>query len=169
MKVSQQGLNFIAKEEGTVLHVYLDQIGKPTIGIGHLLSEQEIQSNKFAHGITNEQALQLLAQDIQHTENLIQQFIHANLNQNQFDALASLVFNCGSAPIEQTLGKRINELNYDEIKKEWIRWCHAGQTILPVLQKRRTRELNLFLAQFTTSNNSNYNFNITDELHLDEQ
>jgi len=36
-RMSSLGIKFLEKEEGCILHVYKDQAGKDTIGIGHLI------------------------------------------------------------------------------------------------------------------------------------
>lgn len=145
LKVSSKGLEFITNEEGVVLHVYLDQVKLETIGVGHLLTPSDKASGRFKNGITREQAIDLLKVDVVATENTIKKFISIKLNQNQFDALASMLFNTGPAPVSTgTLGKLINAGKFDEVPAEMAKWCHAGGKILPILQARRIREAKFF-------------------------
>lgn len=145
MKVSKSGLQRITQEEGVVLHVYLDQVKKPTIGVGHLLTPAEKASGIFAAGITRDQAVELLRKDIATTENYIKKYVQVQLNQNQFDALASMIFNTGSGPIVTgTLGKLLNAGKFNQVPMEMMKWCHADGQVLEVLENRRRRESTLF-------------------------
>lgn len=145
LRTSKSGINLIIQEEGLVLHVYKDQAGYPTVGVGHLLTSEEKSSGIFNNGISKEQAIELLKKDLVRTENLIKKYLVYPLNQNQFDALVSMIFNTGGAPIiTGTLGKLINAGKIVEVPDEMLKWCYAGGVILPVLQKRRKREATLF-------------------------
>lgn len=145
LKVSDAGLEFITNEEGVVLHVYLDQVGLETIGVGHLLTADDKTTGKFKSGITRDQAIALLKKDVLATENTIKKYITVLLNQNQFDALASMLFNTGPSPVVTgTLGKLINAENFTAVPDEMAKWCHAGNKVLPALQARRRREGTLF-------------------------
>lgn len=92
MNVSTYGLHFIAQQEGEVLHVYPDQTGKATIGVGHLL----LPGESYPDGITHEQAMQLLAQDVHYAERAVNYGATVAPTQHQFDAMVSLAFNIGS-------------------------------------------------------------------------
>lgn len=142
MKTSEAGLKFIAQEEGTVLHVYLDPVGIPTIGVGHVLRPGE----SFPNGITKEQALQLLAQDVRIAEQAVLSNTKVPLNQNQFDALVSFVFNCGGGAYKtSTMLKKLNAGDYEGAANELPRWVYASGKKLPGLVARRNRERALFL------------------------
>ncbi len=118
---SQNGLGFIAKWEGCILHVYKDVAGLPTIGIGHLIKAGESFTT-----ITKEQALDLLAEDVKKCEVAIAKNIKVPLNQNQFDALVSWSFNCGVGVLStSTLSKRLNLGFYDEVPDHLLSWCKA--------------------------------------------
>src|SRR5215472_3618425 len=95
MKTSQNGLNFIAREEGEVDHVYNDVAGIPTIGVGHVVRPGE----SFPNGITHDQAMQILAGDVGIAENQVNTRVTATMTQNQFDALVSFTFNCGGGSL----------------------------------------------------------------------
>lgn len=142
MKTSAAGLEFISQEEGIVLHVYLDPVGIPTIGVGHVLRPGE----SFPNGITKEQALQLLAQDVGIAEHAVKSNTKVPLNQNQFDALVSFVFNCGGGAYKtSTLLKKLNAGDYQGAADELLRWVYSAGKKLPGLVARRKRERALFL------------------------
>ena len=104
MRMSEKGKELLAKWEGSILHVYNDAVGLPTIGVGHLLTRDELTSGKiyiqgqlvrYANGLTQQQALDLLGQDLDKFEKVINESVTVNLSQNQFDALVSFAFNVG--------------------------------------------------------------------------
>ena len=121
MTTSRNGLDFISRWEGCILHVYKDIAGLPTIGIGHLIKPGESFTT-----ITKEQALDLLAKDVKLCENAINKNVKVSLNQNQFDALVSWSFNCGVGVFQtSTLVKRLNAGFYEEIPQHLLNWCKA--------------------------------------------
>lgn len=144
MQTSTNGLNFIAHEEGTVLHVYKDVAGIPTIGVGHVLRPGE----SYPNGITHDQALTLLKQDVSTAEHAVNVGVKVALSQNAFDALTSFVFNVGTGAFaSSTLLKVLNEGNHQAAADELPRWCHAPAGVVNQgLLGRRNRERALFLA-----------------------
>ena len=106
MKVSENGLNFIMEQEGVVLHIYNDQTGNPTIGIGHLITDDDPD---FSDGITKEQALELLAKDVHHVETAINAY-QFDLTQNQFDVLADFAFNCGTGALAKLIAHGLDQV-----------------------------------------------------------
>lgn len=146
MHISTAGLELIKKFEGFVGHIYKDQASLDTIGYGHLLNNSEKQSGKFAGGLNEADATVLLALDVRITESAIKKYINVQLNQNQFDALTSMLFNTGAGPIiTGGLGKALNAGNFSQACTEMMKWCHGpGGVVFPVLQHRRAAEVALF-------------------------
>src|SRR5947209_4196655 len=104
MQISPHGLELLEQWEGLKLQVYKDAAGLPTIGVGHLLTRSELSSGKitingvpvkYADGLTEQQATDLLAQDMQPAAASVNNQVKVALNQNQFDALCSFAFNVG--------------------------------------------------------------------------
>lgn len=136
MKTSPAGLEFIKNEEGCVLHIYKDQAGYPTIGVGHL-----IKSGEEFTTLTEIEALDLLAEDLKVAEDAVNGKVIVSLNQNQFDALVSFTFNVGTGALEKsTLLKLLNQGNYEAVPGELMKWVKAGGQTLPGLVNRRQRE-----------------------------
>ena len=118
MKTSQKGLEFIESEEGKVLHVYKDQAGYPSIGIGHKLTPLQVASGNivikgelihFANGLTDQQCYDLLAQDVIPAENEVNHAVKVTLDQNQFDCLVDFCYNAGGGAFAgSTLLKLLN-------------------------------------------------------------
>ena len=97
--------------------------------------------------ISKEQAEQLLKEDLKHFENAVSQLVTVKLNQSQFDALVSFMFNVGVYAFKKsTLLRLINQENFLEAANEFDRWVYANRKKLPGLVKRRADEKQLFLS-----------------------
>ena len=154
MKISQKGLELLKKWEGCILKQYPDQAGLPTIGIGHLLTKSELTSGKifikgapvkYANGISKEQALDLLDQDLDPAEGAVNDGVIVELTQDQFDALVSFVFNCGTGAFHgSTLRKELNQGLYANVPFQLRRWNRAGGKVCDGLIVRRRQEIRLW-------------------------
>lgn len=144
MKTSQHGLEFITDHEGTVLHTYKDAVGILTIGVGHTGPDV-----KAGMTISRERAMELLADDVYEAEHSVNTLVRVPLNQNQFDALVSFVFNVGGSAFgKSTLLKKLNAGDYEGASKEFSRWNKAGGRELLGLTKRRLAEARLFNSEY---------------------
>lgn len=144
-QLSKSGLNFISFYEGLSLGIYYDQGGKLTIGYGHLITKED--GDKFKNGITQDQAEQLLIEDIQPKVDAVNNLVTVDLNQNQFDALVSLVFNIGVGNFKtSTLLKRVNVGNHAAAATEFLRWIYVGDVVSKGLQNRRRKESKVYLS-----------------------
>lgn len=150
VNISQRGIDAIKGFEGCVLHVYLDQVGKQTIGVGHLVTDADRFAGRFTNGITEEQAEQLLRADLRWVEAGIADEVHVPLTQSQHDALCSLLFNVGLGPLRGTLGRLLNAGDYAGAGEQFKVWNKATNPVteklevLQVLVDRRARELALW-------------------------
>lgn len=171
MKTSKNGLEFISRWEGIILNPYLDIAEKWTIGVGHLIK----QSDSF-EGISNEQvrqllaskdkkhpvasisisrdhALKILSRDVEITERELIKAITVPLNQNQFDALVSFGFNCGTG-VFRTSGacKSLNMGDYEGFTVKLLEWCKirvGGKSqVNQGLLNRRKSEVELFNSPY---------------------
>lgn len=157
MQTSQHGLKLLQQWEGCKLKMYKDAAGLPTIGVGHLLTRDELTSGKiiiggvkvkYAAGLTEQQVRDLLAQDLDPAENAVNAGVEVALDQNQFDALVSFTFNSGTRAFAQsTLLKLLNQGNYASVPEQLRRWTRAGGKILPGLVNRRENEIRLWHGQ----------------------
>lgn len=145
MVVSKQGLDFIAKHEGIVLKPYLDPVGIPTIGIGNTFYLDGTKVTMQDKPLTKEEALNLLSLTV---GKFAQQVCEVTrpLNQNQFDAVVSFVYNVGfTAYKNSTLLKRIQVNTCDpDIAYQFSRWNKAGGKVLGGLVRRRKEEAELY-------------------------
>lgn len=121
--MSEKGKKLLAQWEGLRTEIYLDSGGLPTIGIGHLLTEREIELGIFKNGITREEAFTLLEHDLIIAESTVDTYVDVELNQNQFDALVSFVFNLGENAFRRsTLLALLNQGQYDHVPTQLRRW-----------------------------------------------
>jgi lysozyme len=157
MQMSPHGLALLTQWEGFELKVYNDSAGLPTIGVGHLLTKSELSSGKiviggvpvkYGSGITQQQAEDLLAQDLAPTTQAVTNGVKVALNTNQFDALTSFTFNVGiGAFTSSTLLKTLNQGQYDQVPVQLMRWTRAGGRVVQGLVNRRQNEIKLWNGQ----------------------
>ena len=153
MKISEAGKRLIVQLEGIQSTVYHDSAGLPTIGVGHLLTRSELSSGKiivsgmmrirYKDGITYDQAMGLLSQDLMRFEAVVNEGIYSKLTQHQFDALVSFSFNIGDmAFMCSTLRKRVNDSgDLDSVPAQMRRWVYAGGKTVEGLKNRREMEI----------------------------
>ena len=139
-KYSSTGLALTKQFEGCELKAYQDQVGVWTIGYGHTGTDV-----KKGLTITEEQASILLAADVAWAVTCVNKSVKVAINQNQFDALVDFVFNLGCANLGQsTLLRLLNEGQYSDAAKEFLRWNRAGGKVVAGLTRRRQAEMDLF-------------------------
>jgi lysozyme len=156
VKVSDQGKRKIREWEGSRARVYRDAGGKLTIGVGHLLTKSELASGKiwiqgqavpYAAGLSDEQILDLLGQDLAGAEQGIKDGVDVELSQNQFDALVSFCFNVGRMAFKNsTLLRLLNQEKYDEVPAQLRRWVRCNGKVIQGLVSRREQEIELWNA-----------------------
>ena len=97
--------------------------------------------------ITPEEADEFLAVDLHHgAEQVIYNTVHVHLDQNQFDALASLIFNIGGGAFaKSTVLKLLNQEDYLGAANAFLMWDKTGGTVNKGLANRRAAERALFL------------------------
>lgn len=157
MRMSEKGRELLTEWEGKERHVYRDAAGLMTIGVGHLLTRDELTSGrimimgcpvKYADGLTDYQIDKLLEQDLAGPEYAVNSGIDVQLNQNQFDAICSFVFNVGKqAFFSSTLRELLNQGSYNDVEKQLVRWNKAGGKVIPGLICRRDKEIALFKSE----------------------
>lgn len=148
-KLNDAGLELIKSFEGCSLAVYLDIAGNPTVGTGHLITDKDAPLKIF-DTITQAQADNYLKQDLSAACLDVENAIYAELNDNQYGALVSLVYNCGDAPLHGTLGNRLNANDYEAAADEFLRWNHVCGEVVDGLTRRREAERRLFNTPVNT-------------------
>ena len=120
----------------------------PTIGYG---------TTRYANGkkvtlndpeISEKVAAAHLMEDLVTFEQQVDALVRDDINQNQFDALVSFVYNLGGNSLKSsTLLKKINKNPNDKtIRAEFLKWVYANGRKLSGLVKRRTKEADLYFS-----------------------
>jgi lysozyme len=145
MTTSQAGVDLIKKWEGFRATMYLDAVGKPTIGYGTLIDTADEQYLRTAT-ITPQQAEELLRRDLVPFERAVNETISVPLAQNQFDALVSFVYNLGPGAFRNgSLPGLINgKADPEAISAKWREYSRAGGQVLTGLVRRRRDEIALY-------------------------
>jgi GH24 family phage-related lysozyme (muramidase) len=144
-----QNIELIKRHEGLKLQAYLPTPNdKWTIGYGHTKTAYR---GMF---ITEDQAEELLRQDVAWVEACITKLVKVKINQNQYDALASLIFNIGEGNFtKSSVLRELNQGNYQAAADAFMMWNKqrsktTGQmNVLKGLTKRREEERQLFLTK----------------------
>jgi lysozyme len=157
VKMSAAGLQMLKKLEGCKTVPYKDVAGHLTVGVGHLLTEEEIETGlihdevPFAPGapITMEQCLQVLALDVGKAEAEVHLMVEVWLEQYEFDALVSFVYNIGAGAFaSSTLLKKLNSGDHEAVPNEMRRWNKVGGKVVTGLENRREYEVKMWQGYF---------------------
>lgn len=146
MRTSQRGIELIKQFEGLELEAYQDIAGVWTIGYGH--TGPDVQPNMR---ISERDAEELLKRDLKPREEGVQRLVSVGLNQNEFDALVSFVYNVGVGAFQgSTARKRLNKGDRVGAADALTWWNKAtvGGVLREVLglTRRRAAEKALFLT-----------------------
>ena len=141
MKTSPKGIALIKEFEGLRLKAYKCQGRVWTIGYGHTAGV------KSGMVIFETQAEEYLKADLIAFENYLNGLGLA-INQNQFDALISFIYNVGTGNFSRsTLLRKVRANPQDNsIMDEFLRWVNSKGRVLPGLQRRRLAEMKLYFS-----------------------
>ena len=140
MRTGTKGLELIKHFEGLELNSYQCAAGVWTIGYGHTKGVQDGMS------ISEARANEMLEEELVEYEGYVNTLVTVPLNQNQFDALVSWVYNLGSSNFQaSTLLKVINAGGEMlAVPAQIMRWNKAGGKVLEGSTRRRQAEADLF-------------------------
>lgn len=97
--------------------------------------------------VSEQEATELLRRDLVKFERSVRKLITFEINQNQFDALVSFIYNLGGGALQRsTLRSKLNRGDIYSASDEFLKWTRAGGRILKGLVKRRLAERELFLS-----------------------
>ena len=146
MNTAAAGIALIKEFEGFPFggRPYRDPVGVWTIGYGHTEGV-----GPHSPRLTEHKASKLLERDL---DELYEPPVRALptarfLNQNQFDALVSFVYNLGAGAIAPStgIGAALRSQQWHRAADEMLRWDKAGGKVLAGLTRRRKAERALFL------------------------
>ena len=145
MNYSKNGLHLTENFEGLRLIAYPDPAtnGDPwTIGYGH--TGAEVHKGMT---ITQEQAEELLMQDVKKAAATVNAKVTTDITQEEFDALVDFVFNVGAGNFNaSTLIKKVNSGDIQGAANEFLKWDMAAGKHMAGLLKRRHAEAEEFLS-----------------------
>ena len=149
--MSDRGRLMLIELEGSRSHVYRDVVGFITIGVGHMLTKDELSSGRividdervpYSAGLSDKQIDVLLQQDLRWSEQIVHASVRSMIKQNQFDALVSFTFNTGAGAFSRsTLLKKVNAGEFTEVPRQFRRWIFAGGRTWDGLVARREKEI----------------------------
>lgn len=155
MKISENGLKFIARREGVRRKAYLCQAGVWTIGVGHTAGFRDGRYTPESV-IDDEEIAALLLVDSSDAARAVNAFVTAPLTQAQFDALVSFTFTVGrNAFKSSTALVRLNRGDYVGAAEALTWWDKADLNRDGITEKserseglanRRKMEQRLFLT-----------------------
>ncbi|HAT63173.1 MAG TPA: hypothetical protein DCS66_01035, partial [Flavobacteriaceae bacterium] len=129
----------IKKFEGCELKAYRCPANVLTIGYGHTKNVTEDME------ITQQEANDMLDEELIEYCEYIDKMVKVSLNQNQFDALVAWIYNLGPTNFRNsTLLTVLNQERYSDVPEQIKRWNKADGKILDGLIKRREAEALLF-------------------------
>ena len=135
MKISEEGKALIKKFEGCKLESYRCSADVSTIGFGHTKGVSDGDS------CTQDEADQMLTEDLEEFEGYVDKLVTLDLEQNQFDALVAWTFNLGPTNLKSsTMLQVLNEGKKSEVPFQMKRWNKAGGKVLQGLVRRREAE-----------------------------
>lgn len=142
--VSPAGVALIKEFEGFPYggRPYRDAVGVWTIGYGHT---EHVGPN--SKPLSEREASALLLSDLNKEYAPYVRALKLPLNQNQFDALVSFVYNVGPGGVEPTtqVGKALRAHNWQSAADHLLDWDKAAGRTLAGLTRRRQAERKLFL------------------------
>lgn len=145
---SEAGIRLIAEFEQFRANLYNDPAGHCTIGYGTLVHRDNCNGSEpeeFKNGISEERARELKRKALNEVESVLNRVVTVELNQEQFDALASFAYNIGTGAFQKsTLLRKLNGNDFAAVPSELKKWIKARGNVLPGLVKRREAEANLF-------------------------
>lgn len=152
-EMSENGIQFLIREEGLVKRPYRDAAGIPTIGVGMTYypdSGRKVQMSDPA--LTTDQAIKYFKLMLKSYELGVYSVTRDDLNPNQFDALTSFTYNIGNAGLKNsTLLKKVNANTYDpSIADAFLAYSKAtiNGVKKPILLGRRKREADLYFKSY---------------------
>ena len=145
--MTDEGLNLIKLYEGYSSSPYLCPAQHWTIGYGAIWGMDDKRVTEDHPDINEDQADYLLRRDVKKSEMAVLRHIRVPLEDGQFNALCSFVFNLGSGALQSsTLRRKINRGDYIGAANEFPRWVYAGGRRLKGLVRRREHERSMFMG-----------------------
>lgn len=146
MDISEAGYKLIKDFEGFSATSYKDTGGVWTIGYG-TIKYPSGNAVKAGEKCTKEQADMWLKNDCKWVDACLDSSVKVPLKQNQFDALASFIYNIGENGFKKsTMLAKLNAGDYIGAAGQFDRWVYDNGEFIQGLANRREKEKALFLS-----------------------
>lgn len=140
-------LDLIKEFEGFRAKAYIDPVGILTIGYGTTAAAGVGISPQLGMTISEEDATEYLHRALDKFAALIRPKILAPINENEFGAFMSLAYNIGPGAFAKSSAlRKFNAGDKAGAAKAILLWNKAGGKVLKGLERRRAREMALFLT-----------------------
>jgi lysozyme len=149
MKLNSDGIKLMHLYEGLRLEAYLCPAKVWTIGYGNTFYEDGTKVKK-GDVVTEERAYELFHNIVsQKFEGKVKKLLKVELNDNQYSALISFVYNVGLGNFSNsTLLKMVNKNpNNPFIREQFMLWNKVKKIPLLGLTRRRIAEANLYFKK----------------------
>lgn len=150
MKPSKSFYNLIRLLEGYFPKAYKDSVGIATIGIGTIRYPNG-KAVKMGDVCTEDQAYEYLNYELNKMLGTINGLlVNVDINQHQFDAIASLTYNIGSGGFASSTVLKLIKKNPNDpaIQEAWMRWnkgtIEGKKVEIKGLTNRRKKEYQLY-------------------------
>ena len=138
--VAQSTIELITGFEGVRYKAYQDGKGNWTIGVGHLIRQQD--RHMLNRELSEAEVRGLLDQDLKKCSEALELSVKVPVTRTQADALHSLCHNIGpDRMIKSDVIRHLNEGDKQKAANAFMNWTKPG------LKKRREVERALFLAE----------------------
>ena len=107
MPMTDRGRQLLTDREGKRLNAYRDTKGIPTIGVGHT-SAAGPPDVQMGMTITDQQCDEILMRDLGKFEAVLDEALDVPVEDHEYDALLSIMFNVGQQFATSTAIKRLN-------------------------------------------------------------
>jgi len=137
--VAESTIELVTGFEGFRTKAYQDQKGNWTIGVGHLIRQQD--RYMLHRELSVDEVRGLLHQDLKKCSDALESAIKVMVNRQQADALHSLCHNIGpDRMVRSDVVYYLNQGDKQKAANAFMNWTHPG------LKQRRQAERALFLA-----------------------
>lgn len=149
-KTSEKGIELIHSFESYRATTYKDPGSASGLPITGGWGSTRLNGKKLKLGVTLPKEVwdAQFERDLKYFEDAVNKYVLVPINQNQFDALVSWVYNCGVGVLtNSTAIRRLNNKDYKGAA-EALQWYNKGANgkVLAGLVRRRSAEAKLFLS-----------------------
>lgn len=147
VRTNQEGLEIIGNAEGCMRNPYVCPTGYLTVGIGSRIYENEPAVRRS--GLTDQEIADRWVKNIQEAEKCVNDWFHGpEMNDNQFSAMTSMVFNHGCTKLRKNkdgsptgIYIAARHQNWPEMCNQITRWDMGGAYRGLTIRKQKEQAL----------------------------